>query len=334
MLKCVPSEKDANCHIFEKQEPFTQSSESYSRIKESCLNILSKTTILLADAEHNTVISFYNSETIALLEGRFNDIVSALEKLSAEFQYDQNEYMVIGTPVVELLEQINSNRVIYSTKGQVDDMVESETIDTEMENIIHCILIPMQTIYKKYSKQKKILPSGSVPTESTGDGNTENNDLIEENHLKTKINYELLSELEILNVEKVTRKLTNVLLTVQYGKCTDMLNVSQKIIRILPILEQYHLFCKFFLIQQIGAHKVSTKMLSVMLTVFVELGSKVFHGQSINFHHKNNFEFLQGFCIPPDLLEDEDGESKQNEGKRGEGFGLDDGTGENDVSDK
>ncbi|XP_037035796.1 midasin isoform X2 [Bradysia coprophila] len=53
----------------------------------------------------------------------------------------------------------------------------------------------------------------------------------------------------------------------------------------------------------------------ILLTVFVELGSK-------------------GFCIPPDLMEDEDGESKQNEGKRGEGFGLDDGTGENDVSDK
>lgn len=33
-------------------------------------------------------------------------------------------------------------------------------------------------------------------------------------------------------------------------------------------------------------------------------------------------------------MEDEDGESKQKEGKRGEGFGLDDGTGENDVSDK
>ncbi|XP_037029856.1 NAD-dependent protein deacetylase sirtuin-1-like [Bradysia coprophila] len=56
-------------------------------------------------------------------------------------------------------------------------------------------------------------------------------------------------------------------------------------------------------------------VLSAMLTALVELGSKV-------------------FCIPPDLMEDDDGESKQNEGKRGEGFGLDDGTGENDVSDK
>lgn len=33
-------------------------------------------------------------------------------------------------------------------------------------------------------------------------------------------------------------------------------------------------------------------------------------------------------------MEDEDGESKQNENKGGEGFGLEDGTGENDVSDK
>lgn len=279
----MPSEKDANCQIFEEQEPFTQLSASYLRIRESCLNILNKSTLLLADADHNTAITFYNSETVALLEGRFNEIVSALEELSQVFRYDQNESMVIGTPVIELLKQINDNRVRCPTNSQTDDCVESETIDAELENIIHGILIPMQTIYKKYSKQKKSLPGGSATNEATSDEQTENGDLIEENHLKTKINYELLSELEILNVEKVNRKLTNVLLTVQYGKCSDVLNVSQKIIRLLPVLEQYQLFCKFFLIQQIGAHKVSTKMLSVMLTVFVELGSKVISWtQSIN----------------------------------------------------
>lgn len=219
-----------------------------------------------------------------------------MEQLTTEFQCNGNEQMVIGTPVVELLEQINGNRVTYSTKDQMDDLVEAETIDTELENVIHCVLIPMQTIYKKYSKLKKNLPGNSDENEATGDEKTDTDGLIEENHLKTRINYELLSELEILNVEKVTRKLTNVLLTVQYGKCSDALNVSQKIIRILPILEQYHLFCKYFLMQQIGAHKVSTKMLSVMLTVFVELGSKVWNTENVTTERRNNFRFFFTFA--------------------------------------
>lgn len=276
MLKCIPSDKDSKCHIFEEQEPFTQSSESYLRIKESCLSILNKSTQLLADADQNTGTTFHNNEKITLFEGRFNEIVAALEQLLNEFQYD-NECMVIGSAVADLLEQINNNRARNAANEQGDDLVETETIDAELENIIHCILIPMQSIFKKYSKQNKNLPSSSDQCEATSDEKTENKDLIEENHLKTKINYELLSELEILHVEKVTKKLTNILLTIQYGKCNDVLNVSQKVIRMLPILEQFDLFCKFYLVQHIGAHKVSTKMLSVMLTVFVELGSKVCH---------------------------------------------------------
>lgn len=279
----MPKDKDSKCQIFEEQEPFTQSSELYSKIRDSCLSILNKSALLLADTEQNTVITFHNSETISLFEERFNEIVDAMEQLSNEFKYEQNEHMVIGSAIVELLQQINCNRVKCVPKEKANDLVESETIDSELENIIHCILIPMQSIYKKCSKQKKEdLLSSSVQSETSSDAKTEkdlkeNEDLIEENHLKTKINYELLSELEILSIEKVTRKLNNILLTIQYGKCNDIPNVTQKIIRLLPILEQYNLFCKFYLIQQIGAHKVSTKMMSVMLTVFVELGSKVFY---------------------------------------------------------
>lgn len=271
----MPSEKDPNCQLFNNREPFTQSSESYLRIKENCSKILEKSTQLLIDVERSANITFHNSESVERLQGQFNDIVSTLEKLSKEFQLDEEESMVIGTPVTELLAQIKDNRVEYSGNDQEDGLVEAEKIDTELENVIHCVLIPMQTIYKKLTKQKKNVPD---VTETATVEQQPDSDLIQDNHLKTKINYELLTELEILNVEKVTRKLRNILLTVQYGKCSrdvDVAGISKKIVTLLPILEQYHLLCKFFLIQQLAAHKVSTKMLSVMLTVFVELGSKV-----------------------------------------------------------
>ncbi|GBP12650.1 hypothetical protein EVAR_73709_1, partial [Eumeta japonica] len=55
-------------------------------------------------------------------------------------------------------------------------------------------------------------------------------------------------------------------------------------------------------------------MLSVILTVFIEIGTK-------------------GFCVPQDLMQDEEGDTKKDQ-KEGEGSGLEDGTGENDASDK
>lgn len=244
------------------------------RIKETCVDILNKSTELLADTERNADITFHDNETIGSLEQRFNEIILGLEKLSKEFRCGDNECVVIGKPIIKLLEQINSNLVQYSTNNQENISMEAES-DTEkkLENVVFSILKPMETIYKKYAKQKKV-PAGDVPNETASNEMTEP-DPIEENHLKTKINYELMSELEILNVEKVTKKLADILLTMESGNCSNAVNLMEKIIRILPILEQYSLFCKFFLIQQIGAHKVSTKMLSVMLTVFVELGSKV-----------------------------------------------------------
>lgn len=252
------------------------------RIRELSASVLNKSTHLLAEVEPNDSIVFHNIETILLLEAKFNAIFDELKQLSNEFKYDQTESMVIGSAVFELLEQINESRIIKYHSVQQNDLVETETIDLELENIIHSILLSMQSIYKKYAAaqaetlyethENKIQESVDEMTESNLKHSDES---IEENHLKSKINSELIADLEILNVAKVTTKLKNILLTIQHGKCGEVLKTSQKVIGILPILEQYHLFCKFYLIQQIGAHKISTKMMYVMLTVFVELGAKV-----------------------------------------------------------
>ncbi|EDW90873.2 LOW QUALITY PROTEIN: uncharacterized protein Dyak_GE13493 [Drosophila yakuba] len=114
----------------------------------------------------------------------------------------------------------------------------------------------------------------------------------------------------------VLGKLSNVLLVLKHSNFEgqDKLLCVRRAIGLLPILEQYQLLADYLLLQQLATHKVSAKMLSIVLTVFVEIGSK-------------------GFCVPPDLMQDEEGQSKQ-ESKNGEGFGLEDGTGENDASDK
>jgi midasin (ATPase involved in ribosome maturation) len=77
----------------------------------------------------------------------------------------------------------------------------------------------------------------------------------------------------MLNLKTVLEKLTLLLSTV--SSTTETQATIEKLASLLPLLEQYNLLTEYYFDQQMAAHKVATKMLSVMLTVFTELGTKV-----------------------------------------------------------
>ncbi|EDW01516.1 GH20407 [Drosophila grimshawi] len=154
--------------------------------------------------------------------------------------------------------------------------VELNNVDAELANIAHGVLLALQKIYKQHGKQEE-------------KQETEEEDSLKEQHLKQHLTGQLNADWQLLRMPRTLSKLSNVLLVLKHA------NPSEK-----------QLICL--------RRAVSAKMLSIMLTAFVEIGSK-------------------GFCVPPDLMQDEEGQSKQDS-KNGEGFGLEDGTGENDASDK
>lgn len=327
LLNCVPTEED-KCFTAIKSNAmsaFTQTSERYRQMKATVASISKSSKNLLTKVQSMALNYFKDSNGLSTIIVEFNRIISELHTLSDALKLNNdNEYLVFAKPLVELLKKLSIDT--DSNESYVEESMDGDNamqnISNELENIVHHILLAMQNIYKKYSIQK---PNDNAVTEGN---ETEPIDLdddqdeesIEKNHLKQKITSEINDDWQTLNLSIVSNKLSKIITEIFHSSCdsknVQRIEILRKVISILPILMQFELLCKYYLIQQLGAHKVTVKMLSVLLMVFIELATK-------------------GFCIPPDLLQDEDGQQNENgDGKEGEGFGLDDGTGEKDISDK
>ncbi|XP_068146092.1 LOW QUALITY PROTEIN: midasin [Drosophila tropicalis] len=251
-------------------------------------------------------LEFPSSQQISHYQKDYQQILTGIEKAVSLLHVDSDEYLPLAQPLLKLLEQLKASKIALPTPhGDID----LANVDTDMANIAHAVLMALEKIYKQHSKSVE---------QKEGEQESELSEAVQDQHLKQHLNKELNSDWQLLNLPKILTKLTNVLLVLKHAHQTkqgEKLLCLHRLVALLPILEQYQLLADYLLLQQLSTHKVSAKMLSIILTVFVEIGSK-------------------GFCVPPDLMQDEDeGQSKQDS-KNGEGFGLEDGTGENDASDK
>ena len=91
------------------------------------------------------------------------------------------------------------------------------------------------------------------------------------------------------------------------GFCTHLLAAS------IPLLHQYLNLSQNLLVNLLAAHRTTSKLLSVLLSIFTDLASK-------------------GFCVPPEIEEGE-GEGA-TEFEDIEGGGIGEGEGMKDVSDQ
>lgn len=306
LWKCIPSagdETDSKLCVLADREPLSH----FEKIKFVSSTILSAAKKMFQDDIGSLEgVTFFSHELTTKIEAGFKRIVNQIDDFSIrELGTDK----VTGKAIRNLLHQLRTDES-QSSRINMDIVVDEQLIAIELENVIHSMCLSMEILYKQLN-DKEI---GVV------ESNDKEDNQIFKNHLRTHIHESLQNDCGRLNVSKITTKLSNILLSMLYNtnNCTsESMKTFRRICSVLPLLNQYNLLCKFYLSQHISAHRVSTKMLSVMLSVFTELGAK-------------------GFCVPPDLMQDEDdGEKQKNEDqKKSEGFGLEDGTGENDVSDK
>ncbi|KAE9533494.1 hypothetical protein AGLY_009132 [Aphis glycines] len=127
-------------------------------------------------------------------------------------------------------------------------------------------------------------------------------DTEDEKLLKSLIIQPLFSDLEDCDIISINKQLKNVL------KSSIGSNVLKSC---RPLFEQYTLLVQYFITQQTTVYRVLSKMNYLLATLFTDLASN-------------------GFCIPDELLEGEDG--TQSDGKSG--MGLTEGEGAKDVSDQ
>lgn len=337
LLRCVPNDEDEQFSVIASANvaAFTKSSTKFKQIRALTSAIMQRAKELADQVDKHDDKVFLTNGTVEALSKSYEMICMDIEQVFRVGELnDDGEHMILVRTIQDLLPALELKGSLATEDSGLEN-IPYDNIDNELENIVHHVLLSMQNIYKKYSVEQENLYVGPIAVENgvqnakadepiengqEKEGEDEVGELIQPNHLKSKITQEIQTDLVTLNASTILSKLSKIVTVIRHSRCSgddsQRILCAKKLISILPILEQYELLCKYYLIQQFGAHKISTKLLSVMLTVFIELGAK-------------------GFCIPPDLMQDEDGEKKENEdGKEGEGFGLEDGTGENDVSDK
>ncbi|XP_050098366.1 midasin [Anopheles aquasalis] len=332
------SSRDAGCYYRESIE--------FGTIEKLCQAAL-RQTIELNDELAKVASETYLPQTrVAAFEAKLASIITQLEALREEFRLpgskdgdvERPSYSVYSNSIGELLDRFERCKrvemVAPSGESADQSQLDEASVNNEIENIIHSVLIAMQTIYKKYSQkeepseQEKSTATPSAEGEEDEADDPSPNDL-QEQHLKQKINTDLLGDLQTLAIPRVVGKLVVLLRQLEAAdggtvnrdeKEARVRTTIGKLTRLVPMLEQYNLLVEYYLIQQLGAHKISTKMLSVMLTVFIELATK-------------------GFCVPKDLLADEQpddqgGQQEDDDRDKGDKFGFEDGEGDKDASHK
>lgn len=315
-LSSAPSKRESTNTIFSNTNAaamLQKSSTDFYTLTSQCESVLSLAKSTLVDLDkHNS--EFVCKDRLDKYYDVYNQLFVTIESIIKCFKTSYNEYLPIAKPLVDLSTFIgNTIQVAFNEKNHKEPECDFENIDLELENVIHSMLLSLQKLYKKYPSKAQSDDEEKSPTKRKTE--EEEYEEIHEQHLKKKLHEELKDDWNVMNIELLNEKLMNILLTVKLSKpSVDKINYIQKLLSVQPLLEQFNLMAEYYLCQQLGAHKVSVKMLSVILTVFVEIGTK-------------------GFCVPQDLMQDEEGESKKDQ-KEGEGFGLEDGTGEKDASDK
>ena len=315
-LKLFLSNVNTNCQseniLFANNDHMNDISLDRSSILTECETILS---------ESKSILNTINKENCEfILKDKVNHYMHAYSKLNASivnilkhFETSKKEYLPIANPLLDLSTYMNeSMQSALSDVANENSNSSFENFEETLESIIHSVLISLQKLFKKYpTKNSQDEDEKISPKKKTSEDDSE----LEDQHLKKRLYESLKDDWNVMNMDKLNKEIMNMLLVVKLAApSVEKIENIKKLLNIQPLLEQFNLMTEYFLYQQLGAHKVSAKMLSVLLTVFIEIGTK-------------------GFCVPQDLMQDEEGESKKDQ-KEGEGFGLEDGTGENDASDK
>ncbi|XP_072942545.1 midasin [Epargyreus clarus] len=267
-----------------------------------------------------------------------NDAKANLENIAIDLKAILNEYQFVFkiTSVEESLPQHpvlrsieNLTKYLSETKTALDELDEPNDVSMtdnttalidQTEDTIASMLLVIQSLYKKHLPMNRSSDNidvlNAIDEIIEGEKTTEESkEVLEDKHLKELLQEQLSSDTKMLQMEVMIDKIKAVLVEyVQYIATNQNIeNVRAVVMRLVPILEQMVLFMQYFVTQKVAVHRVSCKMLSVLLKIFSELATK-------------------GFCKPSDL-DMEDGEGADGPGKSG-GMGLGDGEGQKDVSER
>lgn len=219
------------------------------------------------------------------LESMVRDIDDLL--LEYQFKFKSNVYDL--TPQHPLLKSVvNLSSYLKETLNELEsldknddvsmDGVTTDKLIEQSEDLIATMLLIIQSVYKQhlpldYSENAKLIKDIDEIIKTDKE---ESKDIVEDRHLKEHLQDKLSSDSRLLQLESLINK-TKMLYN-NYGQYlangNDVSDVKSVVMRLVPILEQTVLFVQYFVSQKVAVHRVSCKMLSVLLKIFSDLAQK------------------------------------------------------------
>ncbi|KPJ03318.1 Midasin [Papilio xuthus] len=255
-------------------------------------------------------------------------IIKKLNEIKEEYQFTLKalvyDEFVSQHPLLRSLNNLDMylkeiiNRLDKLDQSTDVSMEEDTTkLVTDTEDLVATMLLVIQSLYKKHLPIDKNDSESDVlnAIDKLIEDSEGNKDMLEDKHLKERLQENLSNDVKLLQLDALINKMYRLLTDyVQYiATVTHIGDVKIAVSRVVPILEQAILFIQYFVSQKVAVHRVSCKMLSVLLKIFSDLATK-------------------GFCKPSDL-DMEDGEGAEGPGTSS-GMGLGEGEGQKDVSER
>lgn len=181
-----------------------------------------------------------------------------------------------------VLETQTMIKKLENSEDTVMDEDLSDVVVNQSEDLMATLLLIIQSVYKKHLPQghgsAEILSAidDIIEKDQVEKEIEESKELLEDKHFKEHLQDKLSADAKMLQLESVISKCQKLLRSyVQYVNTNNSTIMgTEAIMRMTLVLEQAILFVQYFVTQKVAVHRVTCKMLSVLLKIFSDLAAK------------------------------------------------------------
>lgn len=148
--------------------------------------------------------------------------------------------------------------IIISLAEEVDKVEPTDHITNQVNKLNNTIFLVIKSLYQKYTMVHET--------------NKDSNEQLQENHLNKLLVGNLFDDVNTLEIFKILRRTHELTKEVFKQRSTKAKNIVSQCV---PFLEQLIHLLEYFITQQVSAYRVTCKMTSILLNIFIVLTSKV-----------------------------------------------------------
>lgn len=217
-----------------------------------------------------------------------SDLDTIFQEYKLNITYSENERNCSDHPIIrsvvtlsdyiqQTMAKIDCLNTEVNTAMEVDDVDIVKEYAKKTEDAVATMLLILQSIYKNHLTTPKEDNVLDAIDELLDDGqSTQSNDVVDDGHLKELLQEKLSRDVKLLQLDSLINKTSSLLNTyIKYSHDAEVADSLKDLAsRFFPLLEQTILFTQYFITQQVALHRVSCKMLAVLLKIFTDLSTK------------------------------------------------------------